>query len=165
MGLFDKSGQPFKTAYAFKAMGQMQDTPQRFAVEGTDTFGFAVLAGGSTDGNKVQVLISNYAIPADFKDDGMKLPDAVAKSAPLPDFTRFKFLPKRTDIVYRKNAGYNLTIKNLPWGNGAFTIKRYRLSGTQNLELVDKRQSKGDSLDLQSPLAPEAMELIVLERK
>ncbi len=165
MGLFDRTGSYFKTAYAFKAMGQMQDTPQRFAVEGADTFGFAALAGRSADGKTVQILISNYAIPPGFKDEGMPLPDAVAKSAPLPDFTKFKFLPKRTDIVYHDNAGYNLTISHLPWGNKPFSIKRYRISKTQDLELVDEKKSKGDSLHLQSPLAPEALELIVLRRK
>jgi hypothetical protein len=59
MGLFDLNGHYFKTAYTFQAMGKILDTPQRLAVEGTDTFGFAALAGRSTDGNTVQILISN----------------------------------------------------------------------------------------------------------
>jgi hypothetical protein len=165
MGLFDKQGGYFKTAYAFKATGKMLDTPQRLAVDGTDTFGFAALAGRSADGKTIQVLISNYAIPANFKPGEMKMPEAVLKAAPMPDFTRFKFLAPRTDIVYRNNAGYNLTINNLPWGNQKFSVKRYRLNNTQNLDLVDEKESKGSSLNLQSPLAPEALELIVLERK
>ena len=86
------------------------------------------------------------------------------KSAPVPDFSKFKFLPRRTDIVYRDNAGYNLTIDNLPWGKKAFHIKRYRISKTQNFELVDEKEGVGSSLSLSSPLVPEAMELVVLQR-
>src|SRR5579864_3968415 len=37
MGLFSLEGKYFKTAYTFKAMGKMLDTPQRLPVEGTDT--------------------------------------------------------------------------------------------------------------------------------
>ena len=164
MGLFDLNGEYFKTAYAFKAMGKMQETPQRLLVEGTDTFGFAALAGRARDGRTIQVLISNYAIPSGFKPNGMPMPADVLKSAPVPDFSKFKLLPRRTDIVYRDNAGYNLTIHNLPWGKKAFHIKRYRISKTQNFELVDEKEGVGNSLSLSSPLPPEAMELVVLQR-
>jgi hypothetical protein len=95
----------------------------------------------------------------------MKLPDDVAKTAPLPDFSKFKFLPRRTDIVYRNNRGYNLTIDHLPWGEGAFSIKRYRLSAMEDLQLVEEKQGRGNSLTLRHPLAPDAMELIVLQAK
>ena len=166
MGLFGLDGQYFKTAYAFKAMGKMLDTPQRLAASGTDTFGFATVAGRSVDGKTVQVLISNYAIPAGFKPNVMQMPPELLKAAsPLPDFSGFKLLPPRTDIVYRDNAGYNLTISNLPWGKRAFSVERYRISKTQNLDLVDERSSEGPSLTLSNTLAPEAIELIVLERR
>jgi hypothetical protein len=165
MGLFDLNGHYFKTAYAFQAMGKMQDTPQRLSVEGTDTFGFTALAGRSKDGNTVQILISNYAIAVSFKPNNMPLPPDVVKSIPLPDFTKFKSLPRRTDIVYRGNDGYNLTVSNLPWGKSKFTVKRYRLDNTRDLELVDEKQSSGNTLNVSSALAPEAMELIVLQRK
>jgi hypothetical protein len=141
----------------------MLDTPQRLPVEGTDSFGFAALAGRSADGNTIQILISNYAIPEGFKPNNMQMPADVLKSVPLPDFSKFKPLPRRTGIVYRDNAGYNVTINNLPWGKKAFSIKRYRISKRQNLELVDEKRSVGDSLNLSSPLAPEAIELIVLQ--
>jgi hypothetical protein len=146
MGLFDRQGQYFKTAYAFKAMGNMLDTPQRLAVAGADTFGFAALAGRSTDGKIVQIFISNYAIPAGFK-------------------RRNTFLPNRANIVYRDNAGYNLAVNNLPWGNQAFNFKRYRISKSQNLELVEEKSGSGGNLKLSNPLATDAIELIVLERR
>jgi len=165
MGLFDLKGGYFKTAYAFKAMGRMQNTPQRLAVEGADSFGFAVLAGSSADKKIIQILISNYAIPSDFEPNNMQLPADVAKSAPVPDFSKFKFLPRRPDIVYRNNGGYNLTVSHLPWGKKSFRVLRYRISQTQDLDLIDDKYSQGDTLTLQSRLAPDALELIVVERE
>ncbi len=146
MGLFDRQGQYFKTAYAFKAMGEMLETPQRLAVSGADTFGFAALAGRSADGKTVQVLISNYAISPGF-------------------IGRKTRLPRRTDIIYRDNAGYNLAIDNLPWGNKAFSIKRCRISKSQNLEVVEKKSGSGGKLKLSNSLPTDTIELIVLERQ
>lgn len=163
MGLFSLDGSFFKTAYAFEVMGKMQDTPQRLAVEGTDTFGYAALAGIAEDGKKIQILISNYAVPSDFKPNNMQLPEDVAKSAPLPDFSKFRFLPRRTDIVYRDNGGYDLTIDHLPWGGASFSVKRYQISQTHNLDLVGETHAKGNRLHLESALAPETLELIVLQ--
>ena len=112
------------------------------------------------------VLISNYAIPADFKPHIMQMPPELLKAAsPLPDFSKFKLMPPRTDIVYRQNGGYNLTISNLPWGQKAFSVKRYRITKTQNLDFVDERSSDGPSLKLSDALAPNAVELIVLRRR
>jgi hypothetical protein len=85
-------------------MGKMLNTPQRFAVEGTGTFGLAALAGRSADGKTVQVFISNYAIPSSVL------------SAPhsAPDTSKERFLAPCAGIVYRDNAGYNLVVGNLP---------------------------------------------------
>jgi xylan 1,4-beta-xylosidase len=166
MGLFGLDGKYFKTAHTFKAMGEMLDTPQRLSVDGTDTFGFAALAGRSADGNKVQILLSNYAIPADYKPDLMPMPPELQKaSPPMPDTSKVKSLPLRTDIVYRDNAGYNLAINNFPWGAASFNIKRYRISKTQNFDLVEEKSAAGGTLKLSNPLAPDTVELIVLTRR
>lgn len=163
MGLFDLDGRYFKTAYAFKAMGQMLDTPQRLAAEGADTFGFAALAGRSADGKTVEILISNYAIPENFKPKVMQMPPELQKEAfSLPDMSKFKFLPARPDISYHDNRGYNLTVNNLPWGSAAFSVKRYRISKTENFEVVEQASGQGGTLNLSNPLAPDAVELIVL---
>jgi xylan 1,4-beta-xylosidase len=166
MGLFDLQGNYLKTAHAFQAMARMLSTPRRLRASGGDTFGFAVLAGRSQDKNTVQVLISNYAIPAGYKPHELQMPPALAKSGPaLPDFSKIKFLPGRKDIVYRDNAGYNMEINNLPWGNARFTVKRYRISDTQNLDLVEERSAAGMSFTMSTALAPDAVELIVLQRQ
>jgi hypothetical protein len=125
-----------------------------------------VIAGSSEDGKSVQVYISNYAIPAGYKPHTFGMPSELQKMGPpLPDFAKVKFLPPRTDIVYRNNAGYNLTISNLPWGNDAFTIKRYRISKRENFELLEEKSEAGGSLKLGNSLAPDAVEFIVLQRK
>jgi hypothetical protein len=163
MGLFDRDGKYFKTAYTFKAMGKMLDTPRRLAVEGTDTFGFAAMAGRSAEGKTVQILLSNYAIPPNYKPDLMPMPPELQKAAPpMPDMSKVKFLPLRTDIVYRDNDGYSLMIKNLPWGAAPFSVKRYRISKTENLDLVEEGSGKDGGLHLSNSLAPDTVELIVL---
>jgi xylan 1,4-beta-xylosidase len=167
MGLFDLNGNYYKPAYVFKAMGQMLNTPMRLAVTGADTFGFAVLAGRSEDGNTVQILISNYAKTANFKPRPMiAAPETIDPTLP-PLWNRYpsKPLPERTGIVYRDNAGYDLSIAHLPWGNAAFSIKRYRISARQSLDLVEQRSAEGPSLRLSDPLSVDTVELIVLERK
>jgi hypothetical protein len=50
-------------------------------------------------------------------------------------------------------------------GNDAFTIKRYRISKRENFELVEEKSEAGGSLKLGNSLAPDAVELIVLQRK
>jgi hypothetical protein len=176
MGLFDLQGNYFKTAYTFKAMGEMLDTPKRIAVKGPDTYGFATLAGRSADGKTVQILLSNYEIPAGYKPKDMILSpelEEMAKKIKAEEAAHPKpakpepvnELPQRTGIVYHDNAGYNLTVNNLPWGKEAFTVKRYRISKTQNLELVENKTGGGGSLKLSVPFPPDTVELIVLQSK
>ena len=166
MGLFDLNGDYYKPAFAFKAMGKMLDTPKRIAVSGTDTFGFAALAGRSADDKTVQILVSNYAIPVGYKAKEMPMPAELADpGAPKWDDTKYKYLPNRTDIVYHDNAGYCLTISHLPWGKDAFSVKRYRISKTERLELVEEKSSQGGSLTLTNTLPTDTVELVVLQRK
>lgn len=65
--LFDQADDSLeKPFYAHKAMGMMMNTPVRlnvpsFDTGGFNTLGYAVLAGKSTTGDTVQVLISDYS--------------------------------------------------------------------------------------------------------
>ena len=91
MGLFDLQGDYFKTAYTFKAIGAMLQTPERLQLSGADTFGFAAIAGRSRDGKSVQVLISNYQIPENYQPPPMTAPAGSApKNMPMPDFSTMK---------------------------------------------------------------------------
>ena len=136
MGLLETSGGYRRKGYTYKAVGMMLDTPLRLAVSGADTQGFAVLAGASKDGNTVQVLISNYEIPPQL----------------------------RKGIEYTNNRGYELRVKNLPWGKADFTVKRYRTTETENWAVNDGA-GKGGTLELNAQLPPPGVELVVLQRK
>jgi xylan 1,4-beta-xylosidase len=167
MGLFDLNGGYFKPAYVFKAMGQLLDTPKRLSVSGMDTFGFAALAGLAEDGKTVQILISNYAKSERQKPAAPPLPPDPNPTVRhslwerRPDNT----IPLRTDIIYRDNAGYNLTISHLPWGKSAFTLRRYRISKTQAFDLAEDTSAAGETVKLSHPIPTDTVELIVLKRK
>jgi hypothetical protein len=168
MGLYGLQGESFKPAHAFRATAAVLKTPERLTLTGADTFGFAALAGRSRDGKTVQILISNYAIPAGSKPHMMQLPPEVLKTLQESgglDFSKMKFLSRRNEIEYRNNSGYNLTVTNLPWGRRAFTVKRYRLTKTEDFTLVNETSGSGGKLELSRPLPPPGLELIVLRRR
>lgn len=176
MGLFDLQGKYFKTAYMFKALGQMLDTPQRLAVSGADTNGYSVLAGKSADGKTVQILISNYQIPAGFKFKEMYRTPEVQKRFDELDAQKaakkitgaqqqpVDELPQRKGITYKDNAGYNLAVTNLPSNQRGCTMKRYRISKTQNLDMVEQKLLNGTTLKIANNMPPDTVELIVLRQ-
>jgi hypothetical protein len=150
LGFFDADGTYRKKACAFKAVGAMLDTPQMLSATGADTQGFAVLAGRSTDGKSVQVLIANYEIPE------------IERKRPVPAFLKYRGgFDHRQEIEYRDNRGYALTVKNLPWGDAGFTVKRYRLTATENLA-KSETTGHGPTLEISNPLPPPGVELIVI---
>jgi xylan 1,4-beta-xylosidase len=164
MGLFDLDGKPYKPAFSIRAMGELQKTPVRLSLSGADQNGFAAIAGRSRDGKIVQVLISNYEIPANYQPHIMTPPPDFTKDLHLPDFSKIKRLPARK-IDYKDNAGYDLSLKNLPWGEAAFTMRRYRLDSAHDLSLVEESEGLGASFKISRPLPPPGLELIVLTRK
>jgi xylan 1,4-beta-xylosidase len=164
MGLFDTQPKLFKTAYTYKATAAMLGTPERLDVTGGDTYGFAALAGRSADAKTVQVLVSNYQIPPGFQPHIMVPPPDVQEMIKI-DFSKLKVLPQRTDIPGVKDVGYDLTIDHLPWGNAAFTIKRYRITSTDDLKLAGESSGKDGKTELSNPLPAPGVELIVLQRR
>ena len=164
MGLFDLHGDYFKTAYAFLAGGKMLSTPQRLELRGSDTIGLAALAGRSSDGDIVQILISNYEIPAYHPRDMHPPKGALPKNTAVTDFPRVKSLPPRTDIRVKNNRGFHLTVEGLPWGKAAaFTVQRYRLTPQEAFAMHESKGS-GAKFDFTDALPPPGLELIVLKR-
>jgi xylan 1,4-beta-xylosidase len=147
-GLFDRDGGYRKTAYAFKAVGATLDTPRRLEATGADTLGFAVLAGRSADGKTVHVLVANYEIPEPYRNR----PQGKSASGGLP--------PRR-DIRYQDNRGYRLKVRHLPWGDGRFTVARYRTTATANWSEA-RTSGAGETLEIGNPLPPPGIELIVI---
>jgi len=170
MSLFSLRGEYYKPAYSFKAAGMMLDTPERIALTGADDVGFAAIAGRSRDGNRVQVLISNYEVPEKFEPSVLKLVEklrAVEREYDqnfLPVDLGIKMPPPRPRGTYTRNRGYDLRIDNLPWNDAPFTVRRYRLDETCDFKVVEETSHRGGTLRLQAALVPPSLELIVLER-
>lgn len=148
MGSFEPDGSYRKKAYALKATGAMLDTPQRLAVQGGDTEGFAVLAGRSPDGRTVQVLIANYAI---------QQPQEPPKQSAPPGSHGLERRKLRQGGI----ESYSLKLVKLPWGHKPFTVKRYRLDASHDFALTEEREVEGGTLEIRQPLSPPAIELIV----
>jgi xylan 1,4-beta-xylosidase len=62
--LSGENGAPDAVGQALTAFGSMKKTPNLLRTSGGDDVGFAVLAGRSGDGRVMQILISNYQLPA-----------------------------------------------------------------------------------------------------
>jgi xylan 1,4-beta-xylosidase len=164
MGLFDLQGRYFKPAYAFFAAGKMLSTPQRLELSGSDSIGLAALAGRSNDGQTVQIMISNYEIPANYHPRDMQPPEgALPKNTPVTDFPQVKSLPARANVHYKNNRGFHLMVEGLPWGKSAFTVQRYRLTSQEAFTMKESTGS-GGRFDFADALEPPAVELIVLKR-
>jgi hypothetical protein len=136
----------------------MKDTPVRLATAGGDLDGLAVQAGRSKNGDTVQVLISNYQIPAETL--GPRKGPNVLK---VGDEFEVKLLERRS-VHYRDNAGYDLTIDKLS-ADRAYAVERYRISASNDLSLLDSTEQRGPRIRLHAMLPPPAVELIVLKRQ
>ncbi|MEJ1961572.1 MAG: hypothetical protein WDO56_08525 [Gammaproteobacteria bacterium] len=149
---------PYKTGYALIAMSRMKSTPYRLRAQGADEDGLAIQAGRDRNGDTLHVLISNYQIPAEYLGP-RKGPNVLTVG------TEFSvaLLPRRS-ATYSANAGYDLTIEKLKAGV-SYTIERYRISGRDNLSLVDTSVGTGPTIHLSATLPPPGIELVVLKKR
>lgn len=153
-----KGTTPHKTGHALIAMGRMQDTPIRLSAAGGDDNGLAVQAGRSKNGDAVQVLISNYQIPADLLGP-RKGPNVLTVG------TEFSVtLLERRRVQYQKNGGYDLTLTQLERGR-SYRIERYRISAQDDLSLVDTSIGTGPTIHLVGTLPPPGIDLVVLKKQ
>jgi hypothetical protein len=153
-----KGTTPLKTGHALIAMGRMKDTPQKLAVQGADDKGFAVQAARTKNGDTVQVLISNYQIPAEFL-GRRKGPNRLTVG------TEFSVdLLERRAFEYADNKGYSLTIDNLPAGR-SYAVERYRINANHDFSLVDTSIGTGPAIHLYASLPAPGIELVVLKKR
>jgi xylan 1,4-beta-xylosidase len=150
---------PDKTGQALIALGRLKDTPVRLKVRGADLNGFAVAAARSTDGRQVQILLSNYQIPAQFL--GPRAADDVLHVPPVFDVR----LLARRSIAYRNNSGYDLTIDHLP-ANRQYRVERCRISAAEDFSSHEPDDEQivetGGTIRLQHDLPPPGIELVTL---
>ena len=152
-----KGTTPNKTGYALIALGRMKDTPHSLAASGADDRGLAVQAAGTKDGRTVQVLISNYQIPARYIGP-RKGPNVIS----VPGQWSVDLLPRRS-VSYADNRGYDLSVGGLDAGRN-YTIERYRITATNDLSLVDTSMGTGPSIHMYATLPPPGIELVVLRK-
>jgi xylan 1,4-beta-xylosidase len=146
---------PDKTGQALIALGQIESTPRRLQVTGGDSYGFAVAAGRSQDGRLLRVLISNYQVPAQFR--GPRKGDDVLHVPHVFDVT----LLSRRDVVYRDNAGFDLTIEHLE-PDRSYVLERCRITDRDDFQLVSTVVVPGHLLHLRENLPPPGVELVTL---
>jgi hypothetical protein len=146
---------PDKTGQALIALGRLKDTPYRLRVRGADLNGFAVEAARSADGRTVQILLSNYQIPAEFL--GPRAADDVLHVPPVFDVR----LLARRSISYRNNSGYDLTIDHLP-ANHRYSVERCRISAGHDLTQLGTTLYANAPIRLQNELPPPGIELITI---
>jgi xylan 1,4-beta-xylosidase len=148
---------PDKTGQALIAMGRMKATPIRLPSTGGDLSGFAVEAGRSEDGRLVQVLISNYQIPATQL--GPRKTDDVLHVPPVFDVS---LLPRRS-LVYSDNGGFDLTIEHLPAGS-RHLVERCLISAAGDFTSEAPAIYRGDRLSVRESLPPPGIALITIRR-
>jgi hypothetical protein len=143
------------TGGALIALGRMKETPLELQATGADHSGFAVQAGRSTDGRTIQILLSNYEIPARYR-----APRAGPDALNVPHQFEVKLLERRR-VAYQANRGYDLTVRGLAPGK-RYTIERYRIAAGQVLAPVGHSIESSGSMHLRAALPPPAIDLIVI---
>ena len=144
--------------------GPDEETPIRLAATGGDTHGYTVLAGRSVRGDVVQVLIANYAIPAEYLVPGKRSLEFTIPVGPDRAKISVNLLHRRVDAAPGPNAGFDLTVRNLPWGRKPFTITRYSVSEMHHGEIVSTERGKGGTARLPADSPMPAVELVELRQ-
>lgn len=134
---------PNKTGAALIALGRMKDTrielPLAVQPAGAGPCGFAAEAARSGDGRRVQVIVSNYAVPRRARHLGSG----------------------RAAVGCRAIRGYDLTIAHLEPG-ARYQIEREAISPTATLEPVERTTELGPTLRVRADLPAPGIELVVI---
>ncbi len=154
--LFGRDGAtPNETGGALIALGRMNETPFELQATGGSPCGFAVEAGRSADGRTVQVLVSNYQIPARYR-----APRTGRNALSVPHQFEVTLLERRR-VVYGADRGYDLTVTGLSPGR-RYAAQCYRISAGWVLSRSQCGFQSGGSVRLRSVLPPPGIELVVI---
>ncbi|WP_321817408.1 MULTISPECIES: GH39 family glycosyl hydrolase [unclassified Paraburkholderia] len=153
--LISDTGALTKGGSAMQAVGSLKSL-LKLTTSGQDQQGFAVLAGGASDNKSVRVLISNYEIPAA---DLGPLPNG--NDEVVPNVGTLTLLDRQS-ITYQSNAGYAVTVENLPWGSGACTVQQYRIDASNNLTLASTSKMTGSQITFTAALPAPRVDLLVI---
>jgi hypothetical protein len=151
--LFGEDGKTAnKVGQGLVALGRMKDTPVRLAVTGADTKGFAVQAGKSADGKRMNILISNYEVPESLR---MQRPggDTVGEGR-----WTIHLLPRQS-LSYQATDGFDLQVKGLA-PEKIYKVQRYRISDVWDYRLLSTVRLKGSEMRIKQVLAPPSVEVV-----
>jgi len=130
---------PDKTGAALIALGRMKDTPVELPLS-VEPCGIAAEASRSGDGRLVQILVSNYVVPAASHEQRSA---EEARHCPLI-------------------RGYDLTIEHLAPGV-RYEIEREAISASATLEPVERTSQLGPTLRAHALVPAPGIELIVVK--
>ena len=127
-----------KESLAFTAISKLNATPSRLCTQGGDDNGFAVLAGLSTSGPELQVVIANYQISKSLMGP---IPGGNDEELDAPGLGHLASMtyPDRRSITYPDKEGYALTINAIPESWGDVTVKQYRIDANDDSSLVSTK--------------------------
>lgn len=151
--MFGEDGKsPDKIGQALIVLGKLKDTPVRLAVKGDDKNGFAVQAGKSADGKRINIILSNYEVP-----ESLRGPRPTGDHIQGGGF-KINLLPRRT-LSYDRNDGFDLRVTGLD-PDKLYKVQRYRVSDVWDYRLLSTTTVKGDAIKIAQTLAPPSIELL-----
>lgn len=128
---FKASGVPRNpTGQVLIDLGTLADTPIRLSGTGTNRSGLAVLGGRNADGNRINLVVSNYQIP---KADMGPAPDGLDWH--VDHLFSMQILPRRT-VHYPPHRRYELIVRHLPEGQYRFVRNRLTTHGVSTLRQI-----------------------------
>ncbi|MDE1180188.1 hypothetical protein [Paraburkholderia sp.] len=177
---------------AFRAHHLMALTPIRLQATGSNAQGYTALAGRNDAGTTVNVLITNFVRDPDYESEPLATtPREAHLSTALPydsllarPFFGFEnptrvnnlntgtlagafpafYYPPYQPISTSVRNGYDLTLRNMPWGNAPYMITRYRIDAThEDLTMIDRTVGTPGVLHLQVMAPAPSVELVVLQ--
>ena len=163
----DGSAEITKTGYGYKAMGEMNDTENRLAVTGGDKNGMAVMAGINDRDDQINVLISNYEIPTSQMLSNAESHNPMIKDNKLciPGVANWS-LPIARVLTYENNAGYNLTVTDVPYNTANVVVEQYRIDNDNNLNLINTTKvpvSEDGTVVLSNALSTYSVDLLSIK--
>lgn len=129
---------PSKQSLAFGVLSKLKATPTRLCAQGGDDHGFGVLAGLSTSGPELQVVVANYQIAKSLMGP---IPGGNEEAIDIPgvgQLADMTYLERRT-FSYPDTEGYDLTVKSIPETWGDVTVKQFRIDANNNLTMVSTK--------------------------
>lgn len=152
-------GVPKPVYYAFKGINQLSNTPVKLRVTGNDGINFAVIAGKSSDNNRVTIALVNY---------DSALSQKALKGPPIAEEEHKHILEKLSLSEFSTFGSYKLCLKNIPWSSkDKVVMKRYVVSDADNLREAENilLTDTEDNIELDRDISSPGIHIILYEKQ